>query len=319
MLVDSLTLVRRRLDAELVRRGLAPSRSAAARLIGDGQVLVSGVVADKVARLVDAGEPVVLLGDRPRFVGRGGEKLEGALNAFCLDPSGLRVLDAGASTGGFTDCLLQRGAAGVTALDVGHGQLHERLRADPRVEVVERVNLRYVDPDGSDPYDAVVADLSFISLTVVLDVLVRSTTPGGWLVLLVKPQFEAGRVEVSRGRGVISDPSVWERVLLEVLASAREVAAVPRALAVSPLRGGGGNVEFLLHLTRPGPAPVVPGCAGAGRGAALVEPSYEKAIDAELVEAVLAEAVSAFVEPRDSPGSDATAFDGNLIGHEVGP
>ena len=159
-------------------------------------MLVSGTVADKPARMVDAGEPVVLSGPPPRFVGRGGEKLAAALDHFGLDPSGLRALDAGASTGGFTDCMLQRGARHVTALDVGHGQLHERLRGDDRVEVVERTNLRHVDPDANDAYDAVVSDLSFISLRTVMDVLVRSTATGGWLVLLVKPQFEAGRQEV---------------------------------------------------------------------------------------------------------------------------
>lgn len=243
-------MVRRRLDAELVRRGLAPSRSAAARLVEDGKVLVSGVVAEKPARLVDGGEPVLLAGEPRRYVGRGGEKLEGALDAFGLDPTGLRVLDAGASTGGFTDCLLQRGAAVVTALDVGHGQLHERLRADPRVEVVERTNLRHIEPDQSDPYDAVVADLSFISLSVVMDVLIRSAAPGGWLVLLVKPQFEAGRAAVSKGRGVIGDPEIWRLTIGQVVTAATSAGAVPLGLVVSPIRGGDGNVEFLLHLTR---------------------------------------------------------------------
>jgi len=250
MPVDSLCMVRRRLDAELVRRGLAPSRSVAARLVDEGKVLVSGVVAEKPARLVDAGEPVLLLDGPPQFVGRGGEKLAAALDVFGLDPTGLRVLDAGASTGGFTDCLLQRGAAAVTALDVGHGQIHERLRADSRVEVLERTNLRHVDPDDREPFDAVVADLSFISLIVVMDVLVRSAAPGGWLVLLVKPQFEAGRAEASRGRGVITDPEVWRRTVEDVVTAALGAGAHFRGLDMSPLRGGDGNVEFLLHLER---------------------------------------------------------------------
>lgn len=223
-------------------------------------MLVSGTVADKPARMVDAGEPVVLSGPPPRFVGRGGEKLAAALDHFGLDPSGLRALDAGASTGGFTDCMLQRGARHVTALDVGHGQLHERLRGDDRVEVVERTNLRHVDPDANDAYDAVVSDLSFISLRTVMDVLVRSTATGGWLVLLVKPQFEAGRQEVSRGRGVITDPAVWRRAIVGVVGAALDAGATTMGLMVSPLHGADGNTEFLLHL-RSG-APVVPAVGG---------------------------------------------------------
>ncbi|UDY36241.1 TlyA family RNA methyltransferase [Dermatobacter hominis] len=265
--------MRRRLDAELVRRGLAPSRSAASRLIDDGQVLVSGVVADKAARMVDAGEPLVLAGPPPRFVGRGGEKLAGALDGFGLDPTGLRALDAGASTGGFTDCLLQHGAEAVTALDVGHGQLHERLRADPRVEVVERTNLRHVDPTAAEPYDAVVADLSFISLRTVMEVLVGSTAPGGWLVLLVKPQFEAGRQEVARGRGVITDPEVWRRTVLDVVDAAELAGAAMMGVMVSPLHGADGNTEFLLHLRRAG-ADEVPASAEV---AAAVDEAVEAA------------------------------------------
>ncbi len=238
----------------MVRRGLAPSLSAATLLIAEARVLVSGTVADKPTRMVDAGEPVVVSGPPPRFVGRGGEKLAGALNGFGLDPTGLRVLDAGASTGGFTDCLLQHGALSVTALDVGHGQLHERLRADQRVEVVERTNLRHVDPDAREPYGAVVSDLSFISLRTVMGILVRSTAEGGWLVLLVKPQFEAARQEVSRGRGVIIDPVVWRRAISDVVGAAHDAGASTMGLMVSPLHGADGNTEFLLHLRRDVPA-----------------------------------------------------------------
>ncbi len=247
--------MRRRLDTELVRRGLAGSRTDAARLVADGRVLVSGSVALKAARQVGPGEPVVVQGPPARFVGRGAEKLEGALDAFALDPTGLRVLDAGASTGGFTDCLLQRGAASVTALDVGHGQLHERLRADPRVEVVERTNLRHVDPTASPAYDAVVADLSFISLTTVMPVLVASCADGGWLVLLVKPQFEAGRAEASRGRGVISDPAVWRDALERVVRAATDAGASMMGVMPSPLHGADGNTEFLLHLVHAAAGP----------------------------------------------------------------
>jgi 23S rRNA (cytidine1920-2'-O)/16S rRNA (cytidine1409-2'-O)-methyltransferase len=289
-------VVRRRLDAELVRRGIAPSRAAAVRLVEEGRVLVSGVVADKPARMVDAGEPVVVTRPPPRFVGRGGEKLAGALEGFGLDPTGLRVLDAGASTGGFTDCLLQHGAVAVTALDVGHGQLHEKLRADERVEVVERTNLRHVDPHARPPYDAVVADLSFISLRTVMDVLVRSTAPGGWLVLLVKPQFEAGRQEVARGRGVITDPEVWRRAILEVVDAAARAGAAMMGVMVSPLHGADGNTEFLLHLRREHPVgPDATGTETTGVEAVGVEldaAAVEAAVDAAVRDAVDAAAAS---------------------------
>lgn len=242
--------MRRRLDAELVRRGMVGSRSAARALIDDGRVLVAGAPAPKAARQVAPGEPVVVLGEPDRYVGRGAYKLEAALDAFGLDPSGLRVLDAGASTGGFTDVLLQRGAQKVVALDVGHGQLHERLRGDERVVVMERTNVRHIDPNDLGPFDAVVADLSFISLTKVMEVLVACCAPGGWMVLLAKPQFEAGRREVSRGGGVVRDPEQWHLVLDAVLESAAENGAVARGVVPSPLPGADGNVEFLVHLER---------------------------------------------------------------------
>lgn len=189
-----------------------------------------------------------MTGDPPRWVGRGALKLLGALDEFGLDPAGLRCLDAGASTGGFTDVLLDRGAACVVALDVGHGQLHERLRADQRVTVLERTNLRHVDPDDLGPFDAIVADLSFISLTVVMDVLVRLCQPSGWLVLLVKPQFEVGRREADRARGVIRDPQLWHDAVRTVLDVAGTQGAETVAVAVSPAPGAEGNLEFLAHL-----------------------------------------------------------------------
>ncbi len=244
----------RRLDAELVRRQLAVSRGQAAELIDAGVVLVSGTVAERAARLVDPGEPVALLGGRPRFVGRGGDKLAAALPHFGLDVRGRRVLDAGASTGGFTDCLLQYGAAHVVAVDVGHGQLHERLRHDPRVVSLERTNIRTTTlPDlGGTPFDVVVADLSFISLRTVAATLTSLTEPGGDLVVLVKPQFEAGRRQAGRARGVIRDPDLWRSTLLAVIAAFQGAGATMMGLMVSPLRGADGNVEFLAHL-RAGP------------------------------------------------------------------
>jgi 23S rRNA (cytidine1920-2'-O)/16S rRNA (cytidine1409-2'-O)-methyltransferase len=218
---------------------------------------VGGAPALKSSRLVAPHEPVELAGDPPPYVSRGGEKLAGALDRFGIDPAGRRALDAGASTGGFTDCLLQRGAARVVAVDVGHGQLHERLRADPRVDAHERVNVRDLAAgDLGEPFGLVVADLSFISLGTVAGNLVDLAGPAADLVLLVKPQFEAGRREASRGRGVIREPGVWHQALAGVCdALARHRAAIMEVM-VSPITGAEGNVEFLLHArTAPATAP----------------------------------------------------------------
>jgi len=237
-----------------VRRGLVASRAQAADAIAAGRVTVAGATADKPSRLVAPSEPVELLGPPPRFVGRGGEKLEGALAAFPgIEVAGRRALDAGASTGGFTDCLLQRGAREVVAVDVGHGQLHPRLRADPRVVVRERTDVRALDPAAiGGPVDLVVADLSFISLRSVLDALLRLVVPGGPLVLLVKPQFEAGRAEASRGRGVVRDPEVHARVRAEVDGALQARGAAIMGWMTSPLRGADGNVEFFVAARAPG-------------------------------------------------------------------
>ena len=247
------TGARRRLDLELLRRGLTESRQQARHLIDAGRVLVSNAPADKAGRLVAAGEPIRVLGPPARYVGRGGEKLAGALARFDIDTDGARALDAGASTGGFTDALLQAGAASVVAVDVGRAQLHERLRADDRVDVREQTDIRSVRPDDvGGAMDIVVADLSFISVRAVIESLLGLTAPGGDLVLLVKPQFEAGRAEVSRGRGVIRDPEVWRRVLDEVLFAIGEAGGAIMDAMVSPLRGADGNAEFLVHVRRPG-------------------------------------------------------------------
>jgi 23S rRNA (cytidine1920-2'-O)/16S rRNA (cytidine1409-2'-O)-methyltransferase len=237
---------------------LATTRERAQDDIAAGRVLVSGSVALKASRQVDPAEPIELVGPPPRFVSRGGEKLDAALERFDVVVSGRRCLDAGASTGGFTDCLLQRGATEVVAVDVGFGQLHERLRADGRVRNLERTNIRAVaPPDIGGTVPVTVADLSFISLRTVLPVLVGLTEPNGDLVLLVKPQFEAGRQEASRGKGVIRDPEVWRRVLTEVHSAALSQGATMMEAMVSPLTGADGNVEFLVRLcASPGTTPV---------------------------------------------------------------
>lgn len=241
---------RHRLDAELVRRGLVASRTEAANMVSLHRVLVGGAVAEKPSRQVRSGDPISLLGPGARFVSRGGEKLNAALDAFEIDVAGLRVLDAGASTGGFTDCLLQRGAAHVVALDVGHGQLHPKIRADERVTVMERTHIRKATPELiGGRVQLVTADLSFISLTRVLDSLIACCVAGGSLVLLVKPQFEAGRAEVSKGRGVIVDPEIHDRVRREVSAQIELLGCSVHRWFDSPITGGDGNREFLVHAT----------------------------------------------------------------------
>lgn len=243
---------RRRLDAELVRRALVESRTQAAEAIESKRVLVNGTVADKSSRQVDPADAIIIEGPPARFVSRGGDKLEAALDAFDLDVRGSRALDAGASTGGFTDCLLQRGAAFVVAVDVGHGQLHPRIRDDVRVLVLEKFNVRRLTPaDIGGPVDFVVADLSFISLTRVVAPLVGACLAGAPLVLLVKPQFEAGRQEVSKGRGIITDPVIHDRVVEEISVALRAEGCEIQGWIDSPITGTDGNREFLVHATAP--------------------------------------------------------------------
>jgi 23S rRNA (cytidine1920-2'-O)/16S rRNA (cytidine1409-2'-O)-methyltransferase len=221
-------------------------------LIDTGSVLVSGALATKSARLVDPAEPLVVMASPPKFVSRGGQKLEHALTEFGLEVTGLRALDIGASTGGFTDCLLQYGAAEVVALDVGHGQLDARLRADPRVVVLERVHVRDLTTDLiGGPVDIVTCDVSFISLRHVVGPALAVCRPGAVLVMLVKPQFEAGRVEVSRGRGVITDPKIWEMVTSEISDLFLERGCRIAGIVPSPILGGSGNREFLLVAEAP--------------------------------------------------------------------
>jgi 23S rRNA (cytidine1920-2'-O)/16S rRNA (cytidine1409-2'-O)-methyltransferase len=251
---------RLRLDAELVRRGLARSREHAAELVGAGRVSVSGAVASKPATQVTTDVAIVVVEDpdRPDYVSRGGHKLAGALAAFGplgLEVAGRRCLDAGASTGGFTDVLLRAGAREVVAVDVGYGQLAWSLRSDERVQVHDRTNIREVDTTLiGGPVDLVVGDLSFISLALVLEPLVGVTAPDGDLALMVKPQFEVGKDRVGKG-GVVRDPALRAEAVVAVAERAAALGWGARAVARSPLPGPSGNVEFFLWL-RQGPAEV---------------------------------------------------------------
>ena len=238
---------RRRLDAELVRRGLAGSRAEAQEAVRAGHVIVRGAPATKSTTLVGPDESLALAGPARPFVSRGGEKLAAALDRFAIDVTDRDCLDAGASTGGFTDCLLQRGARHVVTLDVGHGLLAWELRTDPRVTVIEKTNVRELDP-GLLPYQPslVTADLSFISLRLAAGPLVRVSEPRADLVLLVKPQFEVERNDVERG-GVVRDPALWRRAIEAVADAIGAAGAGTSGVMVSPITGPAGNVEFLLH------------------------------------------------------------------------
>ncbi len=225
------------------------SRDSAKREIEAGRVVVGGAPATKPARLVLPGDDVRILGPRPKYVSRAGQKLEGALDHFPVDPTGMTVLDAGSSTGGFTDCLLQRGAHRVVAVDVGTHQLHERIRGDGRVDVHEKTDVRSITTDlTGGPVDLVVGDLSFISLKLVLPALVRVSRAGGPMLLLIKPQFEAGREEAAKGRGIITDPAIHERVINEVRSAALSHGSVMLDVMTSPITGNAGNVEFVGYF-----------------------------------------------------------------------
>ena len=243
-----------RLDQLLVERGLCPTRSKAQAAVLAGQVLVNGQPAGKPGDNLKADARIELAAPE-RFVSRGGHKLEHALLHFAVPIQGTRALDLGASTGGFTDCLLQHGAISVHAVDVGHGQLAWKLRQDPRVVVLERTNARELTPahfaPGATPFDVVVVDCSFISLRRILPPVPGLLRPGGSILALVKPQFEAGKAEADRGAGVISDPAVHARVLAELEAFVHAELPTLRWLGhvESPLLGPAGNREFLAHIT----------------------------------------------------------------------
>ena len=242
--------MRRRLDVELVRRQLAPSRDAAQSLISDGHVLVSGSISTKASRQVDDSEPVVLTAPPARFVSRGGLKLLGALEHFSLSPAGLPCLDIGASTGGFTDCLLQHGASSVTAIDVGFGQLHERMAAHPLVHSFERLHVRDLAASrAAGSYPFVVGDLSFISLVTVAPYVLGACAPGATVVLLIKPQFEAGRAVVSKGRGIVTDEGERQAAIKRVADAFTGRGATMHGVMTSPITGTEGNIEYLAWLS----------------------------------------------------------------------
>jgi len=249
-----------RLDVLLVERGLAESRAKAQAMIMAGQVRVADQVTLKPATAVSS-DSILTVDSGPRFVSRGGEKLDAALEAFQIDVSGLICVDVGASTGGFTNCLLQRGAAKVYAIDVGKGILHWKLRNDPRVVVMEETNARYVE-SLPEPVSLVTVDASFISLKILLPVVKRWILPAplrpspsrrgdggaGGVIALIKPQFEAGKKDVARGDGVIRDPEIHKQVLLDILGFAQREGFHVRGLIKSPLLGPKGNAEFLVWL-----------------------------------------------------------------------
>jgi 23S rRNA (cytidine1920-2'-O)/16S rRNA (cytidine1409-2'-O)-methyltransferase len=237
-----------RIDKLLVQRGLADSRTKAQALVMSGVVIVNEQRIDKPSQTIPQNALIRIKGgDDPaaRYVGRGGLKLEAALREFQLDVKQLHCLDVGASTGGFTDCLLQHGAQHVIAVDVGHNQIHWGLRTDPRVEVREGVNARHLNPaDFATQFDLIVMDVSFISATKILPAIVTLLKNEGHLILLIKPQFEVGRGEVGKG-GVVRDPEKHTRVVLQVNQAASELGLVVKKVIESPIRGADGNLEFL--------------------------------------------------------------------------
>lgn len=243
---------RERIDKLLVERGLAETRAKAQALIMAGEVLVGDHRVDKAGHLVDPTLPIRLRGRGLPYVSRGALKLERALDHFGLDPAGLSCVDLGASTGGFTDLLLQRGAKEVWAVDVGYGQLHEKLRQDPRVHVFERVNARHVDLEtlGAPPFQLAVMDLSFISLTLVLPAAVGLVEEGGRLVMLVKPQFELTPDDVEKG-GVVRDPVKRREAIDKIRAACEDLCLEVEGVVDSPISGPAGNLEALLLARKP--------------------------------------------------------------------
>ncbi len=241
--------IKKRLDVLLVEQGYADSRTKAQAIIMSGLVYVDGQKADKPGMSFDETLPLEVRGAACPYVSRGGLKLEKALRDFGVHPAGFVCSDSGASTGGFTDCLLQQGASKVFAIDVGYGQLDWKIRSDPRVVVMERTNVRYVTPEQlGEPLDLSVVDVSFISLKIVLPVIKTFLKPTGQVLCLIKPQFEAGREKVGK-KGVVRDPATHKEVLDEFVALANELQFKILGLTFSPVKGPEGNIEFLGHLT----------------------------------------------------------------------
>lgn len=246
--------MKKRLDQFLFEKGIASSRAKAQAIIMAGQVLVNEQKKDKAGTLVDEKSAVRILGDKCPYVSRGGLKLEKALDEFKVDPSGKICLDIGASTGGFTDCLLQRGAIKVYAIDVGYGQLDLKIRNDKRVVVIEKTNARHLAPEdlykaGDEKADLAVIDVSFISLSKILPAVHGLLKDGGEVVALVKPQFEAGRSEVGKG-GIIKDESVHKKVIEKVIEESKKIGFKHIGSIPSPVKGADGNIEFLILLKK---------------------------------------------------------------------
>jgi len=280
-----------------VRRGLVEELGVGRELIANSRVTVGGALATKSQRMVSAADPVVLLRAPSRYVCRSAHKLDAALDRFGLDVTGLRALDVGASTGGFTDCLLQRGAGEVTALDVGHGQLDPKIRHDDRVLVRERCDVRKAQiTDVGGPFDLIVVDVSFVSLERISADLTRLAAPRAEAVVLVKPQFEASEAEVGRGRGVITDPEIWRRALHSTIADLEVRSWSVAGLMAAPLKGAKGNTEFPLWLVRsrveapndPGPrdaGPVEPTPTRCDSAVDRGRPSVEELVERAVTEA----------------------------------
>jgi len=241
----------KRLDTLLFEKGLAPSRARAQSLILAGLVYSGDRKLEKAGLLVDVSADIEVRGKEHPYVSRGGVKLAAALDAFQIDPAGMAALDVGASTGGFTDCLLQRGAKSVFALDVGKGQIDWKLRSDPRVTVVEEFNARTVSPEtvAGGPFDIVVMDVSFISLELILPPMPAMTAKGGYILALVKPQFEAGRAEVGKG-GIVKDPKVHKKTVGKILALGDSLGLATIGQIESPITGAKGNKEFFIGFKK---------------------------------------------------------------------
>lgn len=245
---------KQRADRLLVERGLVESREKAQAVIMAGVVRCDGRRVEKAGERLATDATLELVGNPLPYVGRGGLKLEAALQGFAIDPTGMRALDVGASTGGFVDCLLQHGAVSVRALDVGRGQLHWKLRQDPRVQVMEGINARYLTAgDFDESFQIVTMDVSFISLRLILPAVRRAAAPEKY-VLLVKPQFEVGRAQVEKG-GLVTDPAKHRQVLQRMMEFTLSQDLSPAGLLPSPVRGAKGNLEFLLYLKPGAPSP----------------------------------------------------------------